>query len=79
MKNRIDVFYGDLDSVLERLRQGSLPQAELVSAADDVRRLRHDAFQMLIAERLEADESFRIFQVMTSDCLREIRERLAND
>ena len=79
MKNRIDLFYGDLDSVLERLRQGSLPQAELVSAADDVRRLRHDAFQMLIAERLEADESFRIFQVMTSDCLREIRERLAND
>ncbi len=78
-KDRIDVFYGDLDSVLERLRQGELTRSELTDAVDEVRRLRHAAFQMLIAERLEADESFRIFQVMTSDCLYEIRERLAND
>ena len=38
----------------------------------EVSALRHQAFQELVDEQLVANESFRIFQSLLSDCQRQI-------
>ncbi len=55
-KDRADVFYTQVLAVRERARDGE--RDGLLSELD---KLEREAFQMLIDEKLSADESFRIF------------------
>ncbi len=55
-KDRADVFYARVLAIRERAGDGA--QAGLLSELDSLER---EAFQMLIDEKLSADESFRIF------------------
>ena len=60
MKNRIDVFYVEVEELTGDLQEMSLD--ELVAHRRALRDLRRRAFAELVAERLEANESFTIFQ-----------------
>ena len=71
-KNRIDRFYRDLLDVRQRLAE-SLSEQQRADLAERLRSLENEAFQLLISERLAADESFRIFMSL----LGEVRGELA--
>ena len=60
MKNRIDVFYVEVEELTGDLDGMSLD--ELIAQRRALRDLRRRAFAELVAERLEANESFTIFQ-----------------
>ena len=60
MKNRIDVFYVEVEKLTGDLDSMSLD--ELIAQRRALRDLRRRAFAELVAERLEANESFTIFQ-----------------
>lgn len=73
-KNLIDVHYVSLEKILERLERLPPPSLEeLDEAAEELRAIRHEAFEQLIAERLRADDSFRIFQGLLMDCQLQVR------
>ena len=73
-KNRIDSYYGRVLEV-----QNTWPAytsvAECHQAIQQLRELRKTAFQLLIDEKLEANESFRIFITLLNDTLRDLREK----
>ena len=70
-KNRIDTFYSETirlrNSVTE---EGGLEERAAVIAK--IRQLQNTAFEMLIDEKLAADESFRIFVTLTNDVLQQL-------
>ena len=66
-KDRIDVFYLKLLAVQERI--GDEPPSVLL---EELSGLEREAFSALIAERLAANESFRIF----TDLLSRVRHEL---
>ena len=70
-KNRVDTFYSETirlrNSVTE---EGGLEQRAAVVAK--IRQLQNTAFEMLIDEKLAADESFRIFVTLTNDVLQQL-------
>ncbi len=71
-KDRIDEFYEQILSIRD-----SLPQQDTVDIAAvrrQVRGLQDEALQMLIEEKLAADESFRIFMSLSNDLLDELRD-----
>ncbi len=73
-KNRIDVYYARLEKILDHLENSpTLPTDEIDEIAEQLGQIRRTAFQELIAERLRADESFRIFQVLLSECQAQLR------
>lgn len=59
-KNRIDVFYGEVEELTTALE--GLSVEDLVARQEALRGLQRRAFAELVAERLEANESFTIFQ-----------------
>ncbi len=74
-KNRIDTYYVRLNDLLEEL-QKTPSRDQLLVMEKDVSEMRHHAFKELVDERLVADESFRIFQSLLSDCQTQIYARL---
>ena len=70
-KNRIDTFYSETirlrNSVTE---EGGL--AERAAVIAKIRQLQNTAFELLIDEKLAADESFRIFVTLTNDVLQQL-------
>ena len=70
-KNRIDTFYSETirlrNSVTE---EGGLEERAAVIAK--IRQLQNTAFELLIDEKLAADESFRIFVTLTNDALQQL-------
>ncbi len=72
-KNRIDEFYAKAlemrKAASETNDAGALRQLD-----EDVCALQERAFELLINEKLAADESFRIFVTLTDDILSEIRQ-----
>ena len=70
-KNRIDMFYSETirlrNSVTE---EGGLEERAAVIAK--IRQLQNTAFELLIDEKLAADESFRIFVTLTNDVLQQL-------
>jgi hypothetical protein len=58
------------------LRAGSTSDVE--RAIVSLRRLQDEAFELLIDERLAADESFRIFVTLTQDAVAELRALAKN-
>ena len=75
-KNRLDEF---LVEVIE-IRNSVQPQSgedTRVAAAEKIRALQDQAFELLVDEKLAADDSFRIFTELSNDTIKRITERRA--
>jgi TRAP-type uncharacterized transport system substrate-binding protein len=70
-KNRIDEFYSRTIALRRSVTASSDP-AELRRVRRDVRELQAKAFDLLVDEKLAADESFRIFITLSNDVLRQL-------
>lgn len=70
-KNRIDVFYAETMAI-RRSAQGSTDLTVRQKAIADVRALQNRAFEMLVDEKLAADESFRIFITLSNDVIQDL-------
>jgi len=71
-KNRIDGFYKDVMAIRDSIGERS-SAAERAIAVERVRALQNEAFDMLIREKLAADESFRIFVTLSNDIIAQLR------
>lgn len=70
-KNRIDTFYTDVIAIRSALGDSS-SMDERAKAAQKIKALQNTAFELLVDEKLSADESFRIFISLSNDALREL-------
>jgi hypothetical protein len=70
-KNRIDTFYTDVIAIRSSLDDSSTAE-DRAMAARKIRDLQNTAFEMLVDEKLSADESFRIFISLSNDALRDL-------
>jgi uncharacterized protein len=75
MKNRIDVYYVEVEELTTNIED--LTREELVAHREALRGLQRKAFAELVAERLEANESFTIFQDYVASERRAIEARIA--
>jgi len=67
-KNRIDRFYLETIEIRNSCK-GSIDPVELQQAITRIEALQDEAFDLLVREKLAADESFRIFVTLTNDVL----------
>ena len=70
-KNRIDRFYAAMIDIRRSIKDSNDP-AEHRHAIAKVRELQNEAFDLLVDEKLAADESFRIFVTLSNDVLRQL-------
>lgn len=70
-KNRIDKFYAKILRIRDSI--GDQPPADVEPLRRRIRDLQDEALQMLIEEKLAADESFRIFMSLSNDVIDELR------
>ena len=76
-KDRIDEYYVHIDEILTKLQDGSeLSLEELQALENDLAGLRHKAVQLLVAEKLQANESFSIFQTLLASSQAAVRRRI---
>jgi len=71
-KNRIDKFYSAAIEIRNSI-SGSSTADERSLAAKKIRELQDTAFDQLVAEKLSADESFRIFVTLSNDVLDQLK------
>lgn len=71
-KNRIDRFYVDVIAVRDSIGDKAT-KAQREEAIAKIRQLQNRAFEMLVDERLAADESFRIFIELTNNAVADIQ------
>ena len=67
-KNRIDTFYAAVMKIRNSIAE-TLTDKERQEKENEIRALQTTAFEMLIDEKLAADESFRIFISLSNDVL----------
>lgn len=70
-KNRIDTFYTDVIAIRNALGEFDSDE-QRAAAAQKIKALQDKAFEMLVDEKLSADESFRIFITLANDVLRQL-------
>jgi TRAP-type uncharacterized transport system substrate-binding protein len=70
-KNRIDTFYTDVIAIKKAVGDGAADD-ERAAASQKIKALQNTAFEMLVDEKLSADESFRIFISLSNDALRDL-------
>lgn len=70
-KNRIDTFYSRIIAIRNSIDDKSSIEARRLKA-DEIRALQANAFELLVDEKLAADESFRIFITLSNDVLRQL-------
>ena len=70
-KNRIDTFYSQAIALRRSVTDSTGPD-ELAQVIREVRALQNTAFDLLVDEKLAADESFRIFITLSNDVLRQL-------
>jgi hypothetical protein len=70
-KNRIDTFYSKTLQ-LRKSVSNSMPAEDRKLALQAVRNLQNEAFDLLVDEKLAADESFRIFITLSNDVIRQL-------
>ena len=70
-KNRIDKFYSAAIALRQTIHE-STPMDERRDAISRLRALQTEAFEMLVDEKLAADESFRIFITLSNDIIKEL-------
>ena len=73
VKNRIDHYYEVINKSFSDLEQGRV--SNLQDEEEMLMALKHQAITDLVAERLNADESFRILQDLLEQCLVEVQRR----
>jgi len=73
-KNRIDRFYAATIDIRKSVKESNDP-GEHKQAIAKIRELQNEAFELLVDEKLAADESFRIFITLSNDVLRELGAR----
>jgi TRAP-type uncharacterized transport system substrate-binding protein len=71
-KNRIDGFYSDVMAIRDSINERS-SATEREAAVEQVKELQNRAFEMLISEKLAADESFRIFVTLSNDIIAQLK------
>lgn len=76
-KNRIDAFYTDVMAIRNAVGDTATDD-ERSEATQKIRALQNTAFEMLVDEKLSADESFRIFISLSNDALRDLGETRAD-
>jgi hypothetical protein len=77
-KNRIDTFYAQAIDLRTGITHDSSSQ-QRIEVISKLRVLEKHAFQLLVDEKLAADESFRIFITLINDIIRELKEPSAPD
>jgi hypothetical protein len=77
-KNRIDTFYSKARELRRSVTDSSSAE-ERQRVTNQVRELQSEAFDMLIDEKLAADESFRIFITLSNDVLRQLGALTGDD
>ena len=70
-KNRIDTYYSAVMSIKKSIDE-KISEDGRREKADEIRSLQTTAFEMLIDEKLAADESFRIFITLSNDVLQQL-------
>ncbi|MFT4548345.1 MAG: TRAP transporter TAXI family solute receptor [Verrucomicrobiales bacterium] len=76
-KDRIDEYYVRIEEILTKLQDGSEPGLEQLRAMErDLTSLRHKAVQQLVAEKLQANETFSIFQTLLASSQAAVRRRI---
>lgn len=70
-KNRIDTFYAAAMKIRNSINETST-EHERREKTNEIRALQATAFEMLVDEKLAADESFRIFITLSNDVLRQL-------
>ena len=70
-KNRIDTFYSDVLAIRNSIRETATVE-ERRKKANEIQALQTTAFELLVDEKLAADESFRIFITLSNDVLRQL-------
>ena len=70
-KNRIDTFYSRAHDLRRSITERSSVE-ERQRVISQVRDLQSEAFDLLIAEKLSADESFQIFIALSNDVLQQL-------
>ncbi|MEM9481314.1 MAG: TAXI family TRAP transporter solute-binding subunit [Verrucomicrobiota bacterium] len=75
-KDRIDEFYIQLDNLLADLRGSDHTMEELREMDEDLWRMNREAVRQLAAEKLIANDSFRIFQSSLSEGRLELQRRM---
>ncbi|MEM1441379.1 MAG: hypothetical protein AAGF67_03490, partial [Verrucomicrobiota bacterium] len=75
-KNRIDRYYIELDRRLDILHEGDLNQRGLKALDEELHLMERKAIRELASEKLEANESFRIFQSLLQETRDEVRRRV---
>ena len=71
-KNRIDRFYTDVMAIRDSVNERSTA-SDRAAAIERVRNLQNEAFDMLVREKLAADESFGIFMALSNDIIAGLR------
>lgn len=71
-KNRIDRFYAAAIGIRNTISD-SMNENDRVDAANQLHRLQDEAFELLVNEKLAADESFRIFITLSNDVIEQLR------
>jgi TRAP transporter TAXI family solute receptor len=74
-KNRIDLYYAAIMKIQSQMEQ-DLTVEQCNAAIKELKKLRENAFHQLMAEKLSADESFRIFITFLNDTQAELHKRL---
>ena len=69
--DRIDKFLAHILGIRDSI--ADQPPAEVDALRREIRDLQDEALQMLIEEKLAADESFRIFMSLSNDLVDELR------
>lgn len=70
-KNRIDGFYSRTIALRRSVNASNDPE-EIERVTREIRDLQNQAFDLLVDEKLAADESFRIFVTLSNDALRQL-------
>ncbi len=76
-KNRIDAFYTDVIAIRNTVGDQATDD-ERAEASEKIKALQNRAFEMLVDEKLSADESFRIFISLSGDALRDLGATRSN-
>jgi len=72
-KNRIDTFYSETIRLRNSVT-GATGDVDREAVIGQLRKLQTTAFEMLVDEKLAADESFRIFVTLSNDVMAELGE-----
>ena len=72
-KNRIDEFYSATIAIRNSITRDATNE-QRAAASQQIRDLQDRAFNLLVSEKLAADDSFRIFITLSQDVLRQVED-----